>query len=410
MIKKINNFIISTEDLPSGTTNRYFTVLGDDDAVFSIYITNEDTHYYNFKTRTFTSTYSRLENAKITNGKYNDYIKFPAVTDNDEYNIFIQAEPHFNTELNIPGVNEKILHKVENNKNDELLTSSIYQFLDTQITFSLASPASSGSYNTLPSNVSISKPRNTSYTQTRAEYGGNTTSGDVLKSESTKVDIDFNVTLSTSQFVIARQPLITDFEVTIVKTVNGAVNSTLVVFDDVDKIRVGQAVSGSGVPSSTTVSSINTDTKTLTMGKTCNVADGASITFTDTGSDGAGQIFGSRFLIDDISLTIEPVVTTLDAGASNSRTIPLTSTDGIKAAETVLMTGVGVTCTSPHVDTVNSGVSVVVSTNQTIENGQTVTFTGSSRSATIKATIYISSFGEESFTTTLNLDNILTVA
>ena len=81
-----------------------------------------------------------------------------------------------------------------------------------------------------------------------------------------------------------------------------------------------------------------------------------------------------------------------------------------KAAETVLMTGIGVTCTSPHVDTVNSGVSVVVSTNQTIENGQTVTFTGSSRSATIKATIYISSFGEESFTTTLNLDNILTVA
>ena len=79
-------------------------------------------------------------------------------------------------------------------------------------------------------------------------------------------------------------------------------------------------------------------------------------------------------------------------------------------AKVVLMTGIGVTCTSPHVDTVNSGVSVVVSTNQTIENGQTVTFTGSSRSATIKATIYISSFGEESFTTTLNLDNILTVA
>lgn len=408
MTKKINNFTINTQDLPSGSTNRYFTVLGDNDAVFSVYITNEDTHYYNFKTRTFTSTYSRLENVKITNGKYIDYIKFPSVSDNDEYNIYIQAEPHFNTELNIPGVNEKILHKVENNKNDELLTSSIYQFLDTQITFSLASPASSGSYNTLPSDVSISKPRNTSYTKTRPEYGGSVINDGVARSESTKVDIEWDVSLSTSQFVIARQPLITDFEVTIVKVVNGAVNSTLVVFDDVDKIRAGQAVSGSGVPSGTIVSSVDIDNKTLTMSKTCNVADRASITFTDTGSDGAGQIFGSRFILEDVSLTIDPVVTTLDAAAS-STTIPLTSTDGIKAAETVLMTGIGVTCTTPHVDTVNAGVSVVVSSSQTIEDGQTVTFTGSSRSATIKATIYISSFGEENFTTTLNLDNILTV-
>ena len=37
------------------------------------------------------------------------------------------------------------------------------------------------------------------------------------------------------------------------------------------------------------------------------------------------------------------------------------------------MTGIGVTDSSPQVDSFSSGVSVTVSSNQTIENGQTVT-------------------------------------
>ena len=90
---------------------------------------------------------------------------------------------------------------------------------------------------------------------------------------------------------------------------------------------------------------------------------------------------------DAVAVVIGAVKTTTDAAVSSSTTIPITSTNGIKAVDTVLMTGIGVTATSPHVDTVNAGVSVVVSAAQTIENGQTVTFTGSSRSATIPADI-----------------------
>ena len=74
------------------------------------------------------------------------------------------------------------------------------------------------------------------------------------------------------------------------------------------------------------------------------------------------------------------------------------------------MSGIGVTAALPHVDTVNNNVSVVVSTNQTIENGQTMTFTGSSRSATITADLTIFDFGVDDITITLALDNILTVA
>ena len=73
------------------------------------------------------------------------------------------------------------------------------------------------------------------------------------------------------------------------------------------------------------------------------------------------------------------------------------------------MTGIGVTDTSPHVDSVSSGVSVTVSSNQTIETGQTVTFTGSSRSATVTGSVLINNYGTSDITLTLNLDNILTV-
>ena len=73
------------------------------------------------------------------------------------------------------------------------------------------------------------------------------------------------------------------------------------------------------------------------------------------------------------------------------------------------MTGIGVTDSSPHVDAISSGVNITASSAQTIENGQTVTFTGSSRSATITADLQIISHGTDNITLTLALDNILTV-
>ena len=113
--------------------------------------------------------------------------------------------------------------------------------------------------------------------------------------------------------------------------------------------------------------------------------------------------------VKNLSLTINPVVTTTDAAVSNSQTIPITSTDGIKAVDTVLMTGIGVTDTSPHVDAVSAGVNITASSNQTLENGQTVTFTGSSRNATINADVTVLEYGTDDITLTLALDNILTV-
>jgi len=72
------------------------------------------------------------------------------------------------------------------------------------------------------------------------------------------------------------------------------------------------------------------------------------------------------------------------------------------------MSGIGVTGT-PHVDAVSAGVNITASSAQTIENGQTVTFTGSSRNATVTADIVVEKFGKDNLIIYLELDNILTV-
>ena len=148
---------------------------------------------------------------------------------------------------------------------------------------------------------------------------------------------------------------------------------------------------------------------TITIDKSSSFDAGVTLTFTGKGSTHSNSFNSTIFKVSNLNLTIDPVITTTDAAVSNSTTIPITSTDGIKAADTILMSGIGVTTAAPHVDTVNNGVSVVVSANQTIENGQTVTFTGSSRSATITADVTVLQFGKDDITLTLALDNILTV-
>ena len=328
--------------------------------------------------------------------------------------------------LSAETTNDTALDSALSSKNVYILPS-IYKYHDTSVTFSLDS--ASGSYNTLPSDVVLA--------------GVSSSSSDSKNPRSTA--ISWTTTLSASQFVIARQPLPTDFEFTTTSTSISASSSTKIIeIADLTGLSVGMAVSGTGVASGSVVLDIKKgyfdpnkssvlsdvyvvpkaiitdvngvqsigDSKggTVFIDKSSSVSSAVTITFTGKGST-ASEVFNNTvFEISNLLLTIASIVTTTDAAVSNSKTIPITSTNGIKAADTVLMSGIGVTTAPPHIDTVNNGVSVVVSTNQTIENGQTMTFTGSSRSATITADVKIIEFGTNDITLTLALDNILTVA
>ena len=232
-----------------------------------------------------------------------------------------------------------------------------------------------------------------------------------------------------------------DFQFTTTKTTKPAgSSSTELELTDITGLSIDMGVSGTGIASDSVITNIYRGFKDQTNSTSVNpiyvvpkvisddgkkvvnstggtvIIDKAStfvvdrtITFTGKGSTASEAFNETIFEVSDLALTIDPVVTTTDAVVDNSTTIPIASTDGIKVADTVLMTGIGVTSSSPHVDAVSSGVNITASSAQTLENGQTMTFTGSSRSATITGSIKVLQYGHSNMTLTLALDNILTV-
>lgn len=426
-MKKINKITIDTSPMKATKTVRSYVVEGDPGAMFSLRVRNKsNSHYYNFPENTdpafstppapaFAANVVELNPKTIgSNGVYSSFITFPAITGNDGYKLILL--PKGNTELNT---------NLSFEKNYES-PSFITQYSNTVVTFSL-----------LHSNAAVVEPSNV--TSTGANH--------VISTGATNsFSINWDITLGSSQFVIARQPLITDFEFTFNRVTRRTKTANINRFEltDITGLSVGMGVSGTDIDTPVTITSIKhgyydetnstaqnpiyivptilgtneegksiatTDkggTITLSTDASSHVAN-RSITFTGKGSNHAKNYNNTEFEISNFVLTIDPVTTTTDAAVSNSTTIPITSTNGIKAADTVLMSGIGVTASAPHVDTVNAGVSVVVSSAQTIENGQTVVFTGSSRVANVKLDVKVLNHGKLPITLKLYLDNILTV-
>jgi Fe-S cluster assembly iron-binding protein IscA len=419
-MKTINNITIDQTPMSSEVTTRVFTVEGDPGAKFTMTVTNEDAHFYNFSEDTdvavaFSSTAAKLKQKIIgSSGIYTGSIEFPAITDDDHYIITLYADT----------ASETVLSK-ELSNNEIYTLPKIHKYHDTTITFSLSSAASSGSYNSMPSNVTFTSP---SYL--------------VKENSPQTATINWGVSLSTSQFVIARQPRVNDFEFTTTKDTRTSGSGTSLELKNIEGLSIGMGVSGTGIASGSVITDIrkgylnanksyddnnvytipkvitqdvnNEDVivddlgGTVTIDQSSTFVADRTLTFTGSGSNDSKTFNNTSFSINNLQLTIDPVTTTTDSAVSSSTTIPIASTDGIKAAEGVIMSGVGVVGT-PHVDAVSAGVNVTASAAQTIENGQTITFTGSSRTATITADVTVLSHGDDDMTLTLALDNILTV-
>jgi hypothetical protein len=427
----INNIVIDPSPMRSASETKQFTVFGDPGSVFSMIVTNEDHHFYNFSEELdkngqlkvaegFTATPASLKTKKIDEtGFYTGSIKFPSISDDDHYIVILSAD----------SASDTVLDKTLSNNNVYILPK-IHKYVDTTVTFSLESAGSDSTYNAYPSNVT-------------AVGVSSSVSGAVITP--TTKSISFNVTLGSSRFVIARQPLVTDFQFTTTKTTFSSSDitgeTTYIELDDVTGLSPRMIVSGSGIAANSIIRQIipgykdynkSSDLEDVyvvpkaiftndqgeqsisdSKGGTIVISNASSwepnLTLTFTGSVIHLEDFNSTICeINNLALTIDPVVTTTDAAVSNSTTIPITSTDGVKPAEGVTISGIGVVGT-PHVDAVSSGVNVTASAAQTIENGQTITFTGSSRSATITADVKVVEYGTNNITLTLALDNILTV-
>ena len=102
-MKFINSVKFDTTPISKTKTVKSLFVQGDIGAVFSVYVVrNNDNYYYNFNTKTFQSTPTRLLQKEIIreDKTYNTNILFPTVTADKDYDVYVYAESHFETDFN----------------------------------------------------------------------------------------------------------------------------------------------------------------------------------------------------------------------------------------------------------------------------------------------------------------------
>jgi hypothetical protein len=142
------------------------------------------------------------------------------------------------------------------------------------------------------------------------------------------------------------------------QTVNGATSaSTRVILDSVTGLGIGQSLyAGSGLVGTPTILAINEATKTITLSSVQTFADGITLTF------------------------------------------PNSIINGI---------GINANVVSPYVDTISS-LNLTASAAQTLESGQTFTFTGAGSVVTITGYIKVNNVGYEDLIIRVDVDKFLT--
>lgn len=307
LIKKIN---INTEDLPATSNIRSFYVVGDPGAVFTFYLTNEVHkeittnkgavgHYYDFESQQFVASgFKGLLQVEIpASGNYEGSIKFPAVSDDDFYNIYIVAEKHFDTEFSKDIVQSGFIYKIPNFDNSVntdgslIYPDSIYQYVDkaVRVKFESANTNVTESDSGLFNSITI-------------------TAGPFTETVSTGTVTRFaSVSANDLSLSIDRQPLATDFYATVNGIVDGAASSTeTITFDDVSGLQVGftfySATGTSTIPTTKpTITDINLSTKTITLSSTVSVENDATVTFRGYGNQAVSFITGISYSVSNLS-------------------------------------------------------------------------------------------------------------
>lgn len=296
MAKVIKSFNIDLSNMRAASNTRNFAVVGDKGAIFSLEVKNEDGYYYDFTNRVFTSTKKRLKNKIIKSESFNGSIVFPAITDNDQYDIYLFAESMhdtFHTEYVESRFGDGTLDiNSSQGSNSNLLQKVIYQYTDTTITIAGISP--SGTQHSTGNFVGATFATDT------ITLGRGATVG--------KVPFSMTVTLAaTKAMTILRQPSegdlaayatltigsgvaidgddIFDGTARNTDTVNGAVSeSTDITMDSAvaTKMKVGDRVTGTGIPTGSvvTVFSIVSTNVFRASEALDSVGDGVTLTFT----------------------------------------------------------------------------------------------------------------------------------
>ena len=396
-MKNINNFNIDTSDLPAVTLPRQYTVDGEKDAEFilQVFDTSDPVKFYDFGTESFSTTFTSTSSlqVKMNSNVYYKNIDFPANASGNTYTAFLFT-PDEDTELTF-----------STGKNS-YSTTITQQLADAALTFTPSS-GTSAAYGTPPtttstvsSTVTSNVAKAISWTLTNSETDAN----------------GFGLRLT-------RQPVDTDwyFQATENNVGGTAADSDQVVVADLTDLTTGMEltyITGTTSPgAATTITAINTTTKTLTLSRDQAITNGHTMTFRAYGSSVIKKAIGvdinfSEFNSETTSTAVgstsftKTVRTTVSGDAAARKTIALEDTHGLHGGAHLIFKGLNV---------VNTGTNTIASINAdadgTGDDGTMTVLVSQSTSLLAGTTLHFSSVADgETFGTEITINNTVVIA
>jgi hypothetical protein len=408
---QIKQFNIDQSKMPKSKTKRQYNITGDVNSKYILQVVNSDNKFYNFKSKTFTNVFTPESFLKKTMSSTSetDFILFPSVSGNITYDIILIASPENNTFFSnsVTGGGDHVISKRIEQQGNVTLTLH----LDTASTANYGDP-------TTPAN--LEDPPAADIT------------AEAPPSHSGKVILDTSYVVYNRKtsgegygLRLTRQPLDTDWyyqetEVIITNPAGDGVSNNVVIVSDLTGLITGMELvyhKGTTAPSSTTtITNINTATRTITFSSSSAFEHGETMTFRAYGSSAISEAIGGSIVFGPGKAAMLSLTKTVKSGATSAN-ITITDTYGISGGGHVTVTGVGINnATTNNINTVTEDVDgggspdgvIAMDNSSTVTTGTLLTFTGSATQIKIAFGASITTFPSVNKTIYLNLDNFIT--
>ena len=344
MDKIIQNFIIDLSDLPSRSTRRKFTIVGDIKSEFILEIKNEDSYYYNFTTNSFQVAKAKLEDVLL--GKsYSGTITFPAITDDDQYDIYLYAKPGTKhaeyVEVRFPDGTLNI--NSSNGSNSLMMQKVIYQY--TALTLTLTGFSLTGGVAGTFGTQTISVDRSGTLAQTAFSFtttAGATAAYRVLKQPTYEEVLSFlEPTIGSAPEDIYTENIYPTATAAFTgDDVNGAITSGSVV--RMDGSAGTNLTVGDKITTATTTGTIDgaiADGTVVTLDQTCSTIMAVGDQVLGSGADGSGTILevtvvgtggnANRFTVNEATSFADGATLTFSSKVNRSlTTVTVVATSG----------------------------------------------------------------------------------
>ena len=404
---RINNLTIDVADMPNAVTTRNLVVNGEIGATFTIIALQVGTQkYYNFNSEDFELGHNSNSNliATLNRNKYRDRIVFPEGSGN----YVIKLIPSEGTTVN-----------------SSVITKSITKLgTDATITFTVGTN-NAVNYATFPTSTSsggVNATSNVAFDWDINNWDGVADAGSfglIVRNEVTSglPVIPENYWYFTTTEAVANNPA------------GDGEDSTTVTVADVTDLGVGTELyyhKGTTVPTNkagsavgtTTISAIDTETKTITFSQAVAFEDTETMTFRAYGKKAIIFAIGVDLQFTSTVLSTTPLTQTVRANSSASTTIELNDTLGISGGSTVKYKGFNVNNTSnnrvvsvatPDPNGVAGDGAITVELAQTLTAGTVLTFGYVYKTINLNGSITVNKYPTTNRSIYFDIDKIITV-